>query len=283
MKKLLKGTLVVAVTAAVAVGAALAYFSDTEVSTGNSFVAGLVDLKVSSNGYFVGPTGDAGEMIWDAKDLVPGEDMFFNFTDLKPGDWGENTIDLLVESNPVWACATLTLTSNAENLRINPEIVAGDTSDDVGELAESLHVIWWADDGDNVLEDNELESQYGHIEGKLSEVLAMWGPANQLPLTLADSTMNFYGNPVGTPLSPTTPYYVGVGWCFGDMIIDPVVQDGVAGTSDPMVNPGFTCDGSSELLNMAQTDSLTADIEFYVEQYRNNADFVCPERAIPTD
>jgi hypothetical protein len=37
----------------------------------------------------------------------------------------------------------------------------------------------------------------------------------------------------------------------------------------------LSCDGSG-VSNLTQTDSLSADITFYVEQARNNPDFVCP-------
>jgi hypothetical protein len=41
--------------------------------------------------------------------------------------------------------------------------------------------------------------------------------------------------------------------------------------------PGMTCDGSSPLLNVAQTDIMTADLVAYAEQVRNNEDFDCSD------
>jgi predicted ribosomally synthesized peptide with SipW-like signal peptide len=46
MKKLITSIGIVGVVAAIAIGATVAYFSDTETSTGNTFTAGTLDLKV---------------------------------------------------------------------------------------------------------------------------------------------------------------------------------------------------------------------------------------------
>ncbi|KKW20518.1 MAG: hypothetical protein UY64_C0045G0015, partial [Parcubacteria group bacterium GW2011_GWA1_51_12] len=43
---------VVAAVAVVVVGATTAFFSDTETSTGNTFTAGAIDLKIDFDGYF---------------------------------------------------------------------------------------------------------------------------------------------------------------------------------------------------------------------------------------
>ena len=46
MKKILISSSIIAVAAAVVIGATTAYFSDTETSTGNTFTAGTLDLKL---------------------------------------------------------------------------------------------------------------------------------------------------------------------------------------------------------------------------------------------
>ena len=63
-------------------------------------------------------------------------------------------------------------------------------------------------------------------------------------------------------MQPGETAYVGLYWCFGDIDVD-------LGTNT------LGCDGASAT-NISQTDSMTADISFYVEQSRNNEDFVCP-------
>ncbi len=49
MKKLLFSFLVLGITSVLAIGATTAYFSDTEVSAGNTFTAGTLDLKLDDN------------------------------------------------------------------------------------------------------------------------------------------------------------------------------------------------------------------------------------------
>src|SRR3990167_3822700 len=175
------GTLVF-VAAAVA-GATGAFFSDTETSTGNTFTAGAIDLKVDNHSWYNGlectlggvwadPNGNAVgdpyledlvgeecESSWGLDDL--DGHLFFSFEDLKPGDWEEDTISLHVNNNDAWMCSTLAITSNDDNSSTEPELgEQGETQEnevnswDV-ELAAALNFIFWADDGDNVLETDE--------------------------------------------------------------------------------------------------------------------------------
>src|SRR4051812_33741846 len=98
---------------ALAIGSTGAFFSDSETSAGNTFTAGAIDLKVDSQSHYDGLICTNGtwqvehinlgtarpELVgqtcggtWALKDLVPTQDKFFNFTDVKPGDDGENTL-----------------------------------------------------------------------------------------------------------------------------------------------------------------------------------------------
>jgi hypothetical protein len=200
------------------------------------------------------------ETSWETTfDLDEGK-QFFNFTDLKPGDWGEDTIDLVVNDNDAWACVDVTLDSNNENTLTEPEV---DMNDDntTGELADRVNFIWWHDDGDNVLETGEELLPAGTLGSLNVDETAT--------VALADST----GTGVLTqgPVAGTEKYYIGKAWCFGDFVLDPVEGNG---GQNPGVNPGFTCDGSS-VTNDSQSDSLTATISFRAEQSRNNGQFVC--------
>jgi len=47
-KKILISLSVIGLVAAIVVGGTIAYFSDTETSTGNTFTAGAIDLKVDN-------------------------------------------------------------------------------------------------------------------------------------------------------------------------------------------------------------------------------------------
>jgi len=293
-KKILVSLCVIGAVAAIAVGGTIAYYSDVEVSTGNTFTAGELDLKVDSTCHYDGmicqivedPTNDAtstkwveestgsssyrellGEdcsCSWASKDLTT-DDIFFNFGDVKPGDNGENTISFNIIDNPSWACAKITVTADADVNCTEPEKIddpnCADSLTSGGEMAKNLSLAWWADlDGNNIL--NDGEHAFFMNGAKLATLL---NGGNVLNLTLADKNTNFFlgiDNSVNTtPLSGNTPYYIGMAWCFGDMSIN---------------GSTITCNGAS-VNNESQTDKLTADMAFYVEQSRNNTDFSCAD------
>lgn len=235
-----------------------AYFSDTETSTGNVFTAGDLDLMIANQSYYNGETNP--NTSWAMSNLI--DQKFFDFDDLKPGDWGEDTITLHVDTNDAYMCANVTLTSNEENGINEPEGADGDITDGPGEgeLANLVHFIWWADDGDNVLEDDETVISQGPIGA-----LPLWATTT---VALADSDENIWGG--SGPIDGDTDYHIGKAWCFGTMTLAPVAQD----DNSPTDNPGFICDGS-QLDNQSQTDSLTADISFDAVQARNNPNFQC--------
>jgi predicted ribosomally synthesized peptide with SipW-like signal peptide len=284
-KKLLLSLGVVTVAVATAVGGTIAYFSDTETSTGNLFQAGAIDLKVSNSSYvsdkITGALIASPNTSWISKDLV--DEKFFNFTDLKPGDVGEDTIDLTVSSNDAWACAELTLTSNEDVTCTEPEkaddpdCVASTLALFNGELAQGIEFVWWSDDGDNVLEVGEEATKYYLGPDSISNLL---GPDSKLHLTLADKYLNFFDrtrldmSQEVKPLKGGTTYYLGKGWCFGEMTLAPVAQGGQGGPLER--GTGFTCNGVP-VNNASQTDMLTADVAFTAVQARNNANYLCPE------
>src|SRR3989344_2565297 len=111
-----------------------AFFSDTETSSGNTFTAGELDLKIdNTSSYNDQPNPDT---TWQASAL-PGK-FFFNFADLKPGDRGEDTISLLVQ-NPAWACMKISLTQNTDETCADPELIDDHSCPaDGGELAGLL-------------------------------------------------------------------------------------------------------------------------------------------------
>ena len=142
--KILFSVAIMALAGAAAIGGTVAYFSDTEASTGNIFTAGKLDLQVDSTCHYDGmvctipASGGTATWVeekpgsstypelknqncyctWMPKDLVKGTDIFFNFADVKPGDIGENTVSLHIDNNPGWVCAdisSLTATAGACN------------------------------------------------------------------------------------------------------------------------------------------------------------------------
>ena len=280
-----------------AAGATRAIFSDTETSTGNTFTAGAIDLGIDNHGYMDGnecvnvgteqepnyewqgdspypvpgtPCSDTWTLDYDLSHDANGEPethQFFNFNDVKPGDWGEDTISLHVNNNDSYLCSDVTLTSNNDNGLTGPEQKDGDTTggDGEGELANAITFIWWADDGDNVLESDENVINTG--------TLGQLGVGNTVTVPLADSETNIWGESV---LPGDSTRYIAKAWCFGDMTVNKVTQDEETDGSvnNPKIDPGFTCNGAP-FDNKTQTDSMTADIDFRAVQSRNNGSFVC--------
>lgn len=267
MKKIILSLSVIAVAAAVVVGATTAFFTDTETSTGNTFTAGAIDLTVDNESYVTDNDGDlvfSEDTSWDLSDLT--NQLFFNFSDLKPGDIGEDTISLHVNSNDAWACMAINLTGTPDNGLTEPESDVDANGTDNGELQNYLNFAFWADDGDNVFEDDEEV----FWEVNTTDFDGSWQ-------TLADVDYDIWTGE-GNPLQGNSeePYFVGKAWCFGSLDEDPVDQDfGEDQDRSPLTaGTGFTCDGSSSN-NDAQTDGITADVSFRAEQSRNNPDFTC--------
>ena len=270
MKKILLSLFIVGLIGVGIAYGTRAYFSDFEKSTDNTFVAGAIDLKIDNTSYYNGAVND--DTTWDLRDLTV--ERYFDFDDVKPGDEGEDTISLHVDTNEAWACALITLTADDENTAVDPELDAGDVADNLGdgfdgELARELHFVWWPDDGDNVLEESEAAKV--RIFYKLYNIV---GDDYTVDLTIADSQWNFFEDaPGAVPLNSGTAYFIGKAWCFGEMTLQPVA--GNTGI-DPTVNSGIVCDGSN-VDNMSQTDMVVGDVEFSAHQYRHNEQFLCPE------
>lgn len=274
-----------AVAGFMAYSATGAFFSDTETSTGNTFTAGAIDLTVDSQAHYAGlvctngtwqdDTAVAGDPTrpdllnqacggtWAATDLGP-TNQFFNLGDLKPGDTGENTLSLHVSNNDAYVCAIVDNLQDNDNGVTEPEADAGDVTPGPigeGELSSELHFFAWADtgatpgfqgqqtdptEGDNIWQAGE-NPLFSNVEGPASDVLGGVSYPLFTPQTAA------------MPAGSTA--YVGLYWCYGALTV------GAPGT--------LTCNGAPTT-NITQTDSMTADISFYVEQSRNNGQFVCP-------
>src|SRR3989344_8349373 len=124
MRRILISLGVIAFVGALVAGATGAFFSDTETSTGNTFAAGDIDLQIDNESYAIDfnipgfqgtPTGALvfnPATSWELTDLEAGVQKFFNFSDLKPGDIGEDTISIHVGSNDAWMCAAAQITAD---------------------------------------------------------------------------------------------------------------------------------------------------------------------------
>ncbi len=272
----------------IAVGSTGAFFSDSETSTGNTFAAGAIDLKVDNDSYYnKNRCTEVTPGIWQwqgsAAYPVPGTPcdtsfplsdldkglLFFNFNDMKPDDEGEDTISLHVQ-NDAYVCMDLSLTSNDDKSSTEPELATPDVAEDInntwdGELAQNLQFFWWADDGDNVYETGETDISGG--------VKTLYNLATTSPFSvaLADPTHNVWTPNTPGPIPANTTKYIGKAWCFGNLSLTPVAAgQGV----NPSVNPGVTCDGTA-LNNLTQTDKATVNVAFRAVQARNNPNFSC--------
>jgi predicted ribosomally synthesized peptide with SipW-like signal peptide len=278
LRIILSLALITVVTGAIAFGGTTAFFSDTETSVGNIFTAGAIDLKVDNESYYNGILN--ASTTWEATDLTV--EKFFNFGDLKPDDYGEDTISLHVDTNDAFMCANVKLTSNDDNTQTEPEALVDGNGLTTGELAGLVNFIWWADDGDNVFEDDENVISQGPI-GAL-------GVGGSTTIALADSVTNIWTG-TGGPIPGNQTHYIGKAWCFGTIGTTTIAQDGSGTLRSPAGNNagtaasgepedgGITCNGNA-IGNASQTDSLTADVTFNVVQARNNKGYRCVPPAV---
>ncbi len=257
---------------ALAAGATGAFFSDTETSTGNTFAAGAIDLQIDNSSYgfdwnnpaipleqATGVWGPNAANSWVVSDLT--DELFFTFRDLKPGDYGEDTISIHVDNNDAYACMAFDLTATPDNGINEPEADAGDVTDgDGGELQNYLDFVFWYDDGDNVLEVGEETQIIQELSGLPGSVFT----GGWLPIAEAGDE----------PLEGGSTQYIGKGWCFGEMEMTPVARDININTPPTAETTGFTCNGAGNH-NVAQTDGITVDVAFHAVQSRNNAGFLC--------
>ncbi|MEA1929662.1 MAG: hypothetical protein U9M92_02145 [Patescibacteria group bacterium] len=271
-KRILLSLGVVAVMAAAVAGGTGAFYADHEVSAGNTFTAGAIDLKIDNESYYNGAVSE--ETTWlEPADLDEGK-LFFNFNDLKPDDEGEDTISIHVNNNDAWLCLDMTSTSNDDISSNEPELDTSDPEDDPndtwdGELAGLIEMVWWVDDGDNVLETGE-----DLLSDDVQTITELFGDDKTFSVGLADAFNNVWTGEAG-PANGGETYYLGKAWCYGDMTLAPVSQDGLD-SSGPLDGrgSGFNCDGSL-LGNESQTDGTTLDVAFRATQARHNPTFTC--------
>jgi len=295
--KILLSVASIAAAAALIVGATIAFFSDTETSTGNTFAAGELDLQIDAEAHYAGLTctdgfwvedvsdestrpdliGEPCEGTWSLQDLGEG-DTFFALSDVKPGDTGESTISIHVFDNDAWGWFRVDPTENAENDCTEPEDNLSDdgcnTSLD-GELQEALLFNVWLDQGDiagfqcdltpcgdDVTEGDNL------LNGQFDLPLGSPGPID-------DPNEDY-------PLAPiVTVARSAAGTCGTDDSDGDGVSEAGNGSCQGLSADGHLVGSTTYYFgvswelpegtgNEVQSDSFVADMEFQVEQYRNN-------------
>ncbi|MCA9354447.1 MAG: hypothetical protein KC877_02930 [Candidatus Kaiserbacteria bacterium] len=189
---------------------------------------GGLELLIDSTTYYNGALQPA--LSWDLKDLVPGVDHFFYFTDVKPGDTGISTISVHLRKNPAWVCLDFLNLVDEENGTSEPEALVDSTEG--GDLSSELEFFAWLDDGDNTFEVGEEP-----LFGTSSQAAAV---------VLGGQTYAITDRNNGPAQRPNQTKYVGIAWCAGDLSVD---LDTAEITCDPLA-----------MGNEAQTDSMSLDI-----------------------
>ena len=127
MKKTIISLSIIAVMATMVVGATSSYFSDLETSSGNTFTAGTLDLKV----------GGSDPTQWS-----------ISVGDIKPGDSGTATTTICnIGSIDGYLHITFANLVNDENGCVDPEFTdEPGCGDSIGELAKNLDLLVYLDE-----------------------------------------------------------------------------------------------------------------------------------------
>ncbi len=252
MKKILISLSIIGIAAGVVAGGTIAFFNDTETSTGNIITAGSIDITVDSNGSSYNGTDLLGTN-FPAKDLT--SEKFFVFDDIKPGDYGTRHISLHVAKNSAYACLLLDDKVDLENVLTGPETAVGDTTSVVGEMSKNIDLFAWED-----LNGNQVYDPTSNNEP------ALLTNGNFAVDSFFDITyvVIFDSNSTDTSeLVPNVTRNIALTWCAGTQTVNNTT--GVV-----------TCDGSG-MGDEVQTDSFTANVVLFGEQVRNNPDFECSD------
>lgn len=236
---------------AVIMSAVILAFGFRTEATGFTFATGNgFNLKIDSEASYNGQAVPSAT--WALKNLTPGSDKFFNFSDIKPGDRGTTTISLHVNKD-AWICLDFEKLKEKENGRNEPELqVDSSGGANSGELADGTEFFAWIDDGDNVFEVGE-KAIFGTTTGKQAATKVF----DQKTYALADSL-------AGQALTASTTRYIGITWCAGDLTVNTATA-------------AIGCDAEA-LGNEAQTDSFTVDISLRAVAAKDDKKFKCPKK-----
>lgn len=231
-----------AIAASVALVAVAAFIVRGE-EPGITFATGGLNLKIDSAGWYNGAMIPSAT--WGMKNLVPGVDKFFNFDDIKPGDYGCEVISMHVNA-PAWMCLDFKNLKQSENGENEPEShVDGTPGPD---LADNTEFFGWMDDGDGKYEPPNEKPIFGTSTQAASYVFA-----SSTTYAIADSR--------GNRCEMNTKRYVGMCWCAGDLIVNKITGK-------------FSCDGT-KLGNIAQTDSFSVDVQIRAQLAPEKPKFQC--------
>lgn len=321
MKKIIISLGTIVALGVMVVGGTAAFFGDTEVSAGNTFTAGAIDLKVDNESYYNGNVCAFWDSTNDGKDNpgwywqgnapypVPGTPcttsfelsdldglLFFDFRDLKPDDEGEDTISIHVGTNDAYVCMDLTLTRDDDNSSTEPELDAPDALENPGdawdgELADALEFFWWADDGDNVYEcvkEGTLDPEGGanpqcdpNAEGSERPLTNGVVSLTNLPNTFPIALADSENN-VWDPLKPGPVPGNKTVYIAKAWCLGDLTLDAVPPGQGQNPSVDPGVNCDGTLLgNQYQTDGVELDIVFSAIQARHNPDFLCNPEELP--
>jgi hypothetical protein len=200
-------------------------------------------LRIDSKAYYNGNIVPSST--WQLKNLVPYADKFFNFRDIKPGDYGKTVISMHSSKGDPWLCLAFDNFQDDDNGQNEPESSV-DTGEG-GELGTVLKFFAWIDDGDNKYEIGER-----HV----------FNPSIQ-PASLALNNITYAVNDSEheIPTEEEWARYVGLHWCAGHLTVHPQTAE-------------VRCDGS-KIGNAAQTDIMSVAISIKAVPEKENPNFVC--------
>ena len=297
-KSILLSLAIIGVVAVGVTGLTSLYFTDTETSEKNTFKAGELDLKIDNTCHYNGMVcalddsgnyvwqdegasggyveteviklGDSCACSWTARDL-DGE-QFYDYGDIKPGDWGEHTLSIYVDNNDAYGRILTTAIENRENLCTEPEGDVDGTCSGrwCGELAQNMYTFSWKDDGTDKLpgtndsDGTEGDNIWQDPEIILTEDCGADGVIRNgqtycpiMPKTLAEATCaSMAGNPQGDLPGGVATQPSNIGFIAGGV----THYIGTAWFVPYSVN------------NIIQGDSIKANISFEIEQARHNTD-----------
>jgi predicted ribosomally synthesized peptide with SipW-like signal peptide len=202
------------------------------------------------------PQGDAstcGPAATDADDLArPTVEL----GDVKPGDFGEVTVDLRLCDNPGYLWLEVANVTASENGYTEPERDDGDEDGPPAgpgdaatvELLDVVRAAYWVDDGDNYQDGDEVPAFVGSLREVVTELS---GAGTRLA---GDVPAETGGGVEGRCFSPETPQSVAFAWWLP-------------------VDHG----------NEVQGDSVQFDLGFYTEQCRHNDGVRDPLQAFLND
>lgn len=242
---ILKRITTLSVVAAVAATAGLFVPGDT-MATG-SFTSRGLDLKIDSKAWYNGASVPGST--WSLKNLVPGADKFFNFGDIKPGDFGKTVVSMHPSRSSAWLCLDFTNFTNKDNTQNEPEAAVDPNGLTTGELGTGMEFFGWLDsNGDGVFQPPSEKPLFGTTTQSALTTI------NNRSYAVADASHGPACRDGGTK-------YVGIAWCAGDLGVN--LSTGV-----------FSCNGGT-LGNAAQTDSISVDVSIRALPSSQDAKFTC--------